>query len=893
MNRFRIARFRSLFLEVLCIAAVTAALLAYLPATPQEELTVALDPMPPFMYWKADGTAAGAMPDLLNTAAKRAGITLKWVANTDHPEKALAPGTGIDVWPLLEVREARRKQFHITEPFARAETLLVRLHHPSGPVKSVGAGVKSHTRAWAKRAFPEARIELPEDSLGLAKLCEGKLDATLVETPTFDALLMNRPPSCTGVQFEVAVIRDLDTDYAFASTFAAADSADVLRQELGRMARDGMLDKIFQRYYPLSHYRSAGTFAETQTERASRLFQWSVAGLFGVCALLWIAMHRFRRKADEAIALANMRTQFLASISHELRTPLNGVLGIASALSLTSLDRTQKEYVGLIRTSGEILLRTVNEVLDFARLEAGKQPMQCKPVALDRVVEGVVSILAPVAQQKGLELAWVVERGVPPIIESDEGALRQILMNLLGNGLKFTEAGIVSLRITAQAIDDKFAYLRILVSDSGPGIPAGQEEAIFNPFVRSSDSRTQAVVGTGLGLSITKQLVVMLAGRIWAKNHRDGGCVFHVEIPAALPSIAPAVQPGCYSDYPLPKHALLLTRKAISGDMLALRLAGVGCQVTRPANLEAAFAAQQAGARWDLLVVDDALEGDCLEIAQTLQAGQPDLHAATILLATGQQAYEALAARIPKGMTVYPKPFLSELFCSALERLTSCPNAAASPARSQFESSGERPEAVETSGLFELHKATAGGSISPPGCYGEGQGCEICIREKPGILSACLAASLSAHGGGSPAEQEPLVLVADDNPVNRKVISSLLRTMGLVCEAVESGEEAVLRFAERRFAWVVMDWHMPGMDGLTAIGRIRELERAVWRARTPVILCSATNEREYSLEKVRDDVDGILPKPISMRSLREAMIRSSQRASSRELAPNPHRSPVR
>lgn len=865
-------RWISLVAGVLSLAALLAVSSALLTTPPAAVLAVGLSQSPPFMYLNEKGEAAGALPDLLTAAARRAGTKLRWVVHPQGVDSAMSPGSGIDIWPIAEVTAARRERFHITQPFARGDVLLVRLAGQSDvPIRKLGLKNWPEAHAWARRKYPGAQPEVRGQGSGLHKLCEGKLDATLVETPVFDAFLLKRPPACATARFQITMLDGFGTEYGLASTSQAAGAADLLRQKLGEMAREGKFDEVFQRYYPLAHYRSAESFAETRTEKSYRLFRWGAAALFVLCVLLWIALHRFRRRADEAVAMADLRSRFLASISHELRTPLNGVLGIASVLSSTPLDRTQREYVGLIRSSGETLLRTVNEVLDFSRLEAGKRSLSQGPVHMESLVEDILSILAPVAYQKDLELAWVVDRGVPAAIESDETALRQIFMNLLGNALKFTERGTVSLRIQHEPLDREAAMLRIVVSDSGPGIPRGQESSIFDPYIRSDNASTQAAVGTGLGLSITKQLVLLLGGTIRVANDPSGGCAFTVDLPITPASEVPVLEPRCDDGSPLPKHAMILARDAITGDMLERRLEEAGCRVTRFYDMESAARAGETGGPWDLLVIDAGVNGDSVEIARTLRRGQDGHSARVILLATGKQEADALSRRAPKDYVVFPKPFLSELFCSALEKLASQSDPKAPPVA---EGSGTHaaPSSPRSfpAGLLELQRATQPPAALPPDCLPDGKGCEVCSRDNTRSIAACVAAALPSAGA-------PRVLVADDNPVNLKVVSSLLRSMGIPCDAVDDGHAALRSFSAATYSWIVMDWHMPGMDGLAAIEMIRQRERRDGLPRTPIILCTATNEQDDRLAGWEDSFEGILPKPISLKSLRKALILSARR----------------
>lgn len=842
------------------------------------ELTIGLDPNPPFFYWNGAGKASGAMPDLLHVAAQRAGIRLRWVPFEGAPERALAPGSGIDLWPLVQIRGTPRS-FHTTQVFARAETLLVRLGgRPRLPVTRLGVGYREAAQQWARQRYPGARHERPKDGSGIRSLCEGTLDATLAESPAFDAMLLKRPDACDGKHFEVQAIPELNTDYALGSSHAAAEEADLLRHELGEMAREGVLDEIFQAYYPLSHYRSAETFAETQTERARRMVRWGVAGMAALCGVLWIGLRRSRRKAAAAVEMAEMRARFLASISHELRTPLNGVLGLASVLDSTALDRTQKEYVGLIRSSGEILLRTVNEVLDFSKLEAGKQAAVREPVALEELLESVISVLAPVAQQKGLNLEWSVDEGLPVTIISDESALRQTLMNLAGNAIKFTGEGAVEVTAGMHEVGDGSSLLRIAVSDSGPGIAPGEEDAVFNPFVRGSDPRTQAIIGTGLGLSITKRLVLLMGGSIHVRNNPERGCTFEVLLPLTEADLPTSTRPTCRMNHRIPGRSLLVTNRPISLETMGRRLRNAGGSVFWARGETDVRMAMGATEPWDLVVLDDSVSGDRERLAEELRQQPTGFRAMIVLMTSGELPPTQGAA---PGVGWYRKPFLPELFCSFLEKLHSDsggkqgvvvertdPDGVVDPVpvseaeASATESTGPGLAGAGT-GLVRLLRATSH-------CSGELWRCEECVRGTGGALVSCLAA-------WHPETERPLALVADDNPVNRKVAVSLLQSLGIRCETAESGEQALHLFRKNPYAWVVMDWHMPGMDGIEAIQRMREQEEAAARHPAPMILCTASSESDPELLERWRELDAILMKPITLRSLQKALDESASR----------------
>ena len=234
-------RWVALWTGVFGLAGLVMVYLALPPTAPPESLTVALWQAPPFMSLNEKGEAAGAIPELLNAAAARAGIKLHWVLHPQGADSAMTPGSGIDLWPLVEITEARRKRYHLTQPFARGDMLLVRLADQAGrPIRKLGLRDWPEIRSWARKAYPGARPEVRGKGSGLPRLCEGSLDATLVETPVFDAFLMKRPAPCLDARFQIMPLEGFGTYYGIASTFQAKDSADLIRHYLGEMAREGV-----------------------------------------------------------------------------------------------------------------------------------------------------------------------------------------------------------------------------------------------------------------------------------------------------------------------------------------------------------------------------------------------------------------------------------------------------------------------------------------------------------------------------------------------------------------------------------------------------------------------------------------------------------------------------
>ena len=302
---------------------------------------------------------------------------------------------------------------------------------------------------------------------------------------------------------------------------------------------------------------------------------------------------------DKAEAASEAKSRFLATVSHEVRTPLNGILGMADLLAGTPLSAEQQSYLEAVRTSGAALASLIDEILDFSRIEAGRLELERKPFDLHALVEGVVELLAPRAQGKGLEIASAVAAGVPVQVIGDAQRLRQILLNLAGNAVKFTQTGGVGLRVARQ--DD--GRLRFTVADTGPGVPRAQRALIFDEFEQGEHSGAHG--GVGLGLAISSRLARAMGGTLWLESPDEGGAVFTFAV--ALPQVeadASAPMPARLAG----RSALIVAQSPFEASFLGERLADSGAHVRRVAGEEAALDAltppQPAP---DIVIVDCAL----------------------------------------------------------------------------------------------------------------------------------------------------------------------------------------------------------------------------------------------------------------------------------------------
>lgn len=321
-----------------------------------------------------------------------------------------------------------------------------------------------------------------------------------------------------------------------------------------------------------------------------------------------------RRRAEAA---SEAKSRFLATVSHEIRTPLNGVLGMADLLAGTRLDAEQATYARAIRTSGEALLSILDEILDFSKIEAGRLDLADEPFPVAPLMEGVVELLAPRAQGKGIEIAGLVEPSAPAVVRGDAARLRQVLMNLAGNAVKFTERGGVGVRVSGRS-----GALVVTVADTGPGIEADRLARIFDEFEQADGSASSRHGGTGLGLAISRRIVERMGGTLTVDSTPGRGSVFTVAVPLvaeapAAPAAASAVAPA--------RSAMVVSPSPFEAPFLAERLATLGYRTTLTADPDEAMALIGSSRHVDLLVVDGALGEEVVRAVASagLAAGIP------------------------------------------------------------------------------------------------------------------------------------------------------------------------------------------------------------------------------------------------------------------------------
>lgn len=567
------------------------------------------------------------------------------------------------------------------------------------------------------------------------------------------------------------------------------------------------------------------------------------------------ANDRLRIERDTAKAASQAKSEFLANMSHEIRTPLNGVTGMLELLSRTELDARQSRFIHVAGNSADALLSVINDILDVSKIEAGKLELEETDFALQALLADVLDMFAPQAASKGIELASLLPTNIPERVVGDPERLRQVFVNLVGNALKFTEQGSVTLRCRVTLAGKEQAHFRFDIEDTGPGILPAERDRLFEAFTQADTSTTRKHGGTGLGLTITRQLIDLMGGSIGVESEPGRGTTFHIDLdmPVAEQALlaSNSAKSGVNSESQTSLRVLVVDDHPINLEILDGLLEPEGFAVTAVIDPKTALNRLEQGIEegkpYSLALLDYQMpDVDGKELAGIIRADKRFDDLRLIMLTSIDQALTADERAELNIQASITKPLRRSRLFDAINKTLGRPYETTSPA-------------VATPISELVAESVAAARSRTQDSVG------LAVPEQS-YLTTKASPAVSGDTGRSLC-----VLIVEDNAVNQMVVDELLRGFGHTTVLAENGEQALGLVIKGNIDLILMDCQMPVMDGFEATRRLREMEAEQGSPRMPIIAVTANvikGDRERCFEAGMDDY---VSKPINTAKLTAAI----------------------
>jgi signal transduction histidine kinase/CheY-like chemotaxis protein len=811
------------------------------PDLRERTFRIGYEQSPPVQYLTPEGGPSGAVIDILREAARRRGIKLIWFHSLVGAEQSLS-ARETDLWPIFSDLPWRRDNFFVTRPYTYVRYwLAVDQDSPltnASQIKgrTVAArypGVMELAAHWFVR---EARVLRQPDSTAMFRsLCAGEADAALIAERVEQRMGEVQTGSCSGRALRYLPIPNGYGNAGIATARTNTDAvwaAKALREEISEMARDGTMAGTYYRWFRQSNNDALTIDLVEEAKQRNLLLSIAIGTLFLILGVVCWQYRRTRaawKTADEACFTATeastVKSQFLANMSHEIRTPMNGVIGMTGLLLDMDLGAEQRECAEIVRRSGEALLTVINDILDFSKLEAGKLEIESTPFNLHQVIEDVNEMLAPQTEGRDLDLVLEYPASLPQRFIGDGGRIRQVVTNLVGNAIKFTASGQVLITARCEARGAEKATMRVLIQDTGAGIPPDKIDRLFRKFSQVDGSITRKYGGTGLGLAISKQLLELMGGSLGVDSRVGEGSTFWFELPLTLDPV-PSVAPVPVADL-TGLRALIVDDNEVNRRVLREQVMACGmrsdCLESGTEAILALSKARAEGDPYDFLLLDHRMPVMTGPMVTALVRFTPAIRDITIIMLTSAGSRGGRSEQLwNEGVQVdacLTKPVRQS------QLVTSLTNTRANRLSRR---------------AFDLRASVTHSAKNEAS------------RERS-------AASGLPHR----------VLVVDDNAVNQRVAVRMLERLGLRIDVAANGLEAVRMVTELPYDAVFMDCQMPEMDGYAATLEIRRREKPGERMAIIAMTAEAVvGARERCAAAGMDDY---IAKPVKLEDLSRAI----------------------